>query len=188
MGLLTILRKNRQREREIRILILGLDNAGKTTIVHRLLGRDLSSISPTLGFAISTIAYGGFKLNVWDVGGQKSIRSFWRNYFEKTDAVVWVVDAADGEERLKECRKEMERVVTEERLSGATLLVLANKQDLPSALPASTISSLLGLDSPNALPGHHWAVWGCSAYDGRGLREAIGWCVSDVGGRLFLVD
>lgn len=80
----------------------------------------------------------GYTLNLWDVGGQKSLRSYWRNYFESTDGLVWVVDAADRM-RLDACREELNILLQEERLAGATLLVLANKQDLPGALSAQEI-------------------------------------------------
>lgn len=109
MSFLTILRKARLREHEARVLLLGLDNAGKTTVLYRLLGESLTDVSPTLGFEIRTVqravphvegAQGSgpdtISMNVWDVGGQTSLRSYWRNYFESTDAIVWVVDAADG--------------------------------------------------------------------------------------------
>lgn len=109
MSFLTILRKARLREHEARVLLLGLDNAGKTTVLYRLLGEPLTDVSPTLGFEIRTVqravphaegAQGNgpdaVSMNVWDVGGQTSLRSYWRNYFESTDAIVWVVDAADG--------------------------------------------------------------------------------------------
>lgn len=68
----------------------GLDNAGKTTIVKKFNGEDIEEISPTLGFNIKTMDYRGYKLNVWDVGGQKTLRSYWRNYFEATDGLIWV--------------------------------------------------------------------------------------------------
>uniref|UniRef100_A0A1I7XDH2 MSP domain-containing protein n=1 Tax=Heterorhabditis bacteriophora TaxID=37862 RepID=A0A1I7XDH2_HETBA len=100
MGLLTILRKQREKEREMRVLILGLDNAGKTTIMKKFLGEDLTTIEPTLGFNIKTVDFRGFTLNLWDVGGQTSLRSYWRNYFEQTDALVWVVDSCDSERLL----------------------------------------------------------------------------------------
>jgi GTPase SAR1 family protein len=80
----------------------------------------------------------GYTLNLWDVGGQKSLRSYWRNYFESTDGLVWVVDSADRM-RLDACREELNILLLEERLAGATLLVLANKQDLPGALSAQEI-------------------------------------------------
>ena len=95
MGLLTILKKMKEKEKEVRLLMLGLDNAGKTTILKKFNGEDISTISPTLGFNIKTLEHQGFKLNIWDVGGQKSLRSYWKNYFETTDGLIWVVDSAD---------------------------------------------------------------------------------------------
>uniref|UniRef100_A0A3B3QW10 ADP-ribosylation factor-like protein 2 n=1 Tax=Paramormyrops kingsleyae TaxID=1676925 RepID=A0A3B3QW10_9TELE len=138
MGLLTILKKMKHKEREMRLLMLGLDNAGKTTILKKFNGEDVSTISPTLGFNIKTLEHRGFKLNIWDVGGQKSLRSYWRNYFESTDGLVWVVDSAD-KLRLADCRQELSALLLEERLAGATLLVFANKQDLPGALSKDEI-------------------------------------------------
>ena len=82
-----------------------------------------------------------FSLNIWDVGGQKSLRSYWRNYFETTDGLIWVVDSADRR-RLDDCRKELHQLLQEERLLGATLLVFANKQDLPGALSAEEIQNV----------------------------------------------
>ena len=93
----------KRKEREIRVLVVGLDNAGKTTVVKKINGEDISKISPTLGFNISSLHLNAYRLNVWDVGGQKTLRTFWRNYFEKTDALVWVVDSADVA-RLQDCR------------------------------------------------------------------------------------
>ena len=95
MGLLTILKKLREEEREMRILMLGLDGAGKTTVVRKLLERDVNVIEPTLGFNIDTVQFDAYNVNVWDVGGQKSIRTFWKNYFERTEGLIWVVDCAD---------------------------------------------------------------------------------------------
>ena len=94
MGLLSILRKLKEKEKDVRILMLGLDNAGKTTILKKFNGEDINSISPTLGFNIKTLEHKGYNLNIWDVGGQKSLRSYWRNYFETTDGLIWVVDSA----------------------------------------------------------------------------------------------
>merc|ERR1712032_1128708 len=115
MGLLSILKKLKQKEKEMRILMLGLDNAGKTTILKRISGEDIHTIAPTLGFNIKTLEFEGYKLNIWDVGGQKTIRSYWRNYFEQTDGLVWVVDSTDTA-RLEDCRIELSCVLQEERL------------------------------------------------------------------------
>ena len=91
----------------------GLDNAGKTTILKKLNGEDITTISPTLGFNIKTLEHNGYSLNIWDVGGQKSLRSYWRNYFETTDGLIWVVDSAD-KRRLEDCKKELHQLLQEE--------------------------------------------------------------------------
>ncbi|XGW07936.1 hypothetical protein V3C99_010784 [Haemonchus contortus] len=184
MGLLSILRKQREREREIRVLILGLDNAGKTTITKKFLGEDLSLVEPTLGFNIKTVDFQGFTINFWDVGGQKSLRSYWRNYFEQTDALIWVVDSGD-QERLLACRDELRSLLGEERLSGASLLVLANKQDLPSAARVTDIAKMLELEE---IKSHHWRIYSCSAMTGENLLEAVSWMCDDVASRIFTLE
>ncbi|TYI33146.1 hypothetical protein ES332_A04G112000v1 [Gossypium tomentosum] len=120
----------------------GLDNSGKTTIVLKINGEDTSVISPTLGFNIKTITYQKYTLNIWDVGGQRTIRSYWRNYFEQTDGLVWVVDSSDLR-RLDDCKMELDNLLKEERLSGASLLILANKQDIKGALTQAEIAKIL---------------------------------------------
>ena len=72
----------------MRILMLGLDNSGKTTALKQLAGEDINSITPTQGFNIKSVQHSGFKLNVWDIGGQKHIRPYWKNYYTNTDAIV----------------------------------------------------------------------------------------------------
>lgn len=162
----------------------GLDNAGKTTILKKFNGEDIDTISPTLGFNIKTLEHRGFKLNIWDVGGQKSLRSYWRNYFESTDGLIWVVDCADRM-RLQDCKHELQNLLVEERLAGATLLVFANKQDLPGALPAEKIRELLDLDS---IKTHHWLILGCSAVTGDNLLKGIDWVIDDIASRIFTMD
>lgn len=189
MGLLTILRKVKERERDVRVLVLGLDNAGKTTVVRRLRGADTSTVAPTLGFDISTMLHGGCNVNFWDVGGQQTIRAYWRNYFERTDAIVWVMDAADRA-RLSDCRDELGVLLEEERLAGATLLVLANKQDLPGALDCDEIADVLGLREAVGL-NRHWRVAGCAATKEESqklLRASIDWLVADIGARVFMAE
>ena len=101
----------------MRLLMLGLDNAGKTTVVKKFNGEDIDLIAPTLGFNIKTLEYRGYKLNIWDVGGQTSLRSYWRNYFEQTDGLIWVVDSADRA-RLADCKAELQVLLQQERLAG----------------------------------------------------------------------
>ncbi|TDZ23902.1 ADP-ribosylation factor-like protein 2 [Colletotrichum orbiculare MAFF 240422] len=157
--MLSILRKARLKDKEMRILMLGLDNAGKTTIVKKIMGEDVNTVSPTLGFIIKTIDYDGYKLNIWDVGGQKTLRSYWRNYFEKTDALIWVVDATDRL-RIEDCKEELHGLLQEERLSGASLLVFANKTDVNGCMDEREILEGLQLASIRT---HSWHILRCSA-------------------------
>eukprot|EP01116_Phalansterium_solitarium_P005298 TRINITY_DN1682_c0_g1_i1.p1 TRINITY_DN1682_c0_g1~~TRINITY_DN1682_c0_g1_i1.p1 ORF type:complete len:205 (+),score=52.90 TRINITY_DN1682_c0_g1_i1:57-617(+) len=186
MGLLTILRKIKLKEKEMRLLMLGLDNAGKTTILKKFNGEDIDEISPTLGFNIKTLEYNSFKLNVWDVGGQKSLRSYWRNYFEENDGVVWVVDSADRR-RLEDCRAELQQLLKEEKLAGASLLIFANKQDVEGALTAEQIVDVLDLRGSIGV-NRHWNIVACSAYTGAGLLEGVDWIVSDIASRIYMLE
>ncbi|KJY01073.1 adp-ribosylation factor family protein [Zymoseptoria brevis] len=180
--MLSILRKARLKDKEMRILMLGLDNAGKTTIVKKIMDEDVNSVSPTLGFIIKTIDYEGYKLNIWDVGGQKTLRTYWKNYFEKTDTLIWVVDATDRE-RIDDCRQELKGLLVQERLMGASLLVFKNKSDVPGCMSEDDIRKGLQLDSVLT---HKWHILPCSAMTGLNLQEGLQWVVQDAKDRLFL--
>ncbi|KZV68924.1 ARF/SAR superfamily [Peniophora sp. CONT] len=181
MGLLTIIRKNRQKEKEMRVLFLGLDNAGKTTILKKLNGEDIMSVSPTLGFNIKTFVHNNYTLNVWDVGGQRTLRPYWRNYFEQTDALVWVVDSGDRL-RMQDCKEELHSLLLEDRLAGASLLVFANKQDIDGSMHDNEIAAALDLHS---IRSHEWKIVGCSAVSGKNLVEGLDWIVNNVASRLY---
>merc|ERR1712125_15923 len=116
MGLLSILKKMKKDEKEARILMLGLDNAGKTTILKKMSEEDISHIMPTQGFNIKSLVHEGFKLNVWDIGGQKTIRPYWSSYFESSDALVYVVDSSDVRP-LEESGQELRDLVAEDKLA-----------------------------------------------------------------------
>ncbi|KAG5919806.1 hypothetical protein E4U61_000555 [Claviceps capensis] len=193
--MLSILRKARLKDKEMRILMLGLDNAGKTTIVKKIMGEDVHTVSPTLGFIIKTIDYDGFTLHQWegqrdkklltrtgDVGGQKTLRSYWRNYFEKTDALIWVVDATDRL-RIQDCKEELHGLLLEERLSGASLLIFSNKTDVEGCMDEHDIRTALRLDE---IRSHQWHILRCSAMTGKNLQEGLAWVVADAKKRLFL--
>ena len=158
-----------------------MDNAGKTTIMKRLKGEPIDTISPTLGFSIKTLERNGYKLNLWDVGGQKSLRSFWRNYFECTDGIIWVVDSAD-KRRLEDCKEELHKLLQEERILGASLLVLANKQDLPGAMSFEDIKEILELDN---IKTHHWKILKTSAVTSENLFDGIDWIIQDISSRVY---
>mmetsp|Transcript_22217 Transcript_22217/g.50883 ORF Transcript_22217/g.50883 Transcript_22217/m.50883 type:complete len:145 (-) Transcript_22217:443-877(-) len=129
------------RRKEVRILILGLDNAGKTTILYRLQNESDEAIQtiPTIGFNVETLQYKNIKFQVWDLGGQTSIRPYWRCYYPNTDAIIFVVDSADTE-RMGIARGELSAMLEEDELKESILLVFANKQDQKGALNAQQVS------------------------------------------------
>ncbi|AWP17962.1 putative ADP-ribosylation factor-like protein 3 [Scophthalmus maximus] len=164
MGLLSILRKLKSTpDQEVRILLLGLDNGGKTTLLKQLASEDISHITPTQGFNIKSVQSQGFKLNVWDIGGQRKIRPYWRNYFENTDVLIYVIDSADRK-RFEETGQELAELLDEEKLSGVPVLIFANKQDLLTAAPASEIAEGLNL---HTIRDRMWQIQSCSALTAR---------------------
>jgi len=140
MGLLQYLRKLKKSDTELRILLLGLDNAGKTSVMKKLSDEDITQIMPTQGFNVKSIKSADFKLNVWDIGGQKAIRPYWKHYFDNTDALVFVIDSADVK-RIEDAGRELASLLDEEKLSGVPVLIFANKQDLTHAMTAEEVSS-----------------------------------------------
>eukprot|EP01038_Epipyxis_sp_PR26KG_P004110 gene4110-5860_t len=176
MGLLDLLRKLKKTDNEARILVLGLDNSGKTTILKKLSDEDISQIMPTQGFNIKSLMHDGFKLNVWDIGGQKSIRPYWRNYYDQTDALIYVIDSAD-KRRMEETGVELMNLLEEEKLAGVPVLLFANKQDLMSALTPAELTAELGL---NELREQTWSIVACSARTGEGLQEGLEWLVEQI--------
>eukprot|EP00049_Salpingoeca_infusionum_P024690 m.16686 g.16686 ORF g.16686 m.16686 type:complete len:181 (-) comp7176_c0_seq1:385-927(-) len=161
-------------EKEMRILILGLDGAGKTTILYRLQVGEVVSTVPTIGFNVETVTYQNLKFQVWDLGGQTSIRPYWRCYYSNTDAIVYVVDSADTE-RMGISKSELVSMLEEEELKNAVLLVMANKQDMPGAMPPAKVSEALGL---SALKNRQWHIVKTSATKGEGLDEGMDWLVN----------
>lgn len=90
--------------KEMRILMLGLDAAGKTTILYRLKLAEVVTTIPTVGFNVETVEYKNIKFNVWDVGGQDKIRRLWRYYFQGTDGLIYVVDSSDRD-RIQDAKE-----------------------------------------------------------------------------------
>ncbi|RPA77754.1 ARF/SAR superfamily [Ascobolus immersus RN42] len=163
-------------KKEVRILILGLDNAGKTTLLYRLKIGEVVTTVPTIGFNVESVTYKNLNFNVWDLGGQTSIRPYWRCYYANTAAVIFVIDATDRE-RLETAREELYAMLNEDELKDAALLVFANKQDQPGVLGAAEISSALGLAS---FKERSWSIVGCSAVTGEGVSEGMDWLVTTV--------
>lgn len=161
--------------KEMRILMLGLDAAGKTTILYKLkLGQSVTTI-PTVGFNVETVTYKNVKFNVWDVGGQDKIRPLWRHYYTGTQGLIFVVDCADRD-RIDEARIELHRIINDREMRDAIILIFANKQDLPDAMKPHEIQEKLGL---TRIRDRNWYVQPSCATSGDGLYEGLTWLTSN---------
>ncbi|MBA0763430.1 hypothetical protein Gotri_012871, partial [Gossypium trilobum] len=186
-------------KKEMRILMVGLDAAGKTTILYKLKLGEIVTTIPTIGFNVETVEYKNISFTVWDVGGQDkllhvkrkgygwycsrfiySIRPLWRHYFQNTQGLIFVVDSNDRD-RVVEARDELHRMLNEDELRDAVLLVFANKQDLPNAMNAAEITDKLGLHS---LRQRHWYIQSTCATSGEGLYEGLDWLSNNIANKV----
>jgi small GTP-binding protein len=162
---------------ELRLLMVGLDAAGKTTILYHLkLDEAVTDTIPTIGFNVEVIEYKNITFTVWDIGGQDKIRTLWRLYFQETQGLIFVVDSNDRE-RIQEAKDELYRLLKEDELKRAALLVLANKQDLPNAMTASELSESLSLHS---LRSRNWYIQSTCALKGQGIFEGLEWLAQQI--------
>ena len=158
-------------KREVRMLMVGLDAAGKTTSLYQLkMGETVKTI-PTIGFNVETLDYKGLNFTVWDVGGQDKIRVLWKHYYQNTDGLIFVVDSNDRD-RAEDAAEELKKMLAEEELKDSVVLVMANKQDLKESMSPNEITDKLGMSQ---LKGRQWLVQGTSATSGQGLKEGLDW-------------
>lgn len=161
--------------KEMRILMLGLDSAGKTTILYRLkLGQNVTTI-PTVGFNVETVTFKNVKFNVWDVGGQEKIRPLWRHYYTGTQGLIFVIDCADRE-RMDEAKQELHRIINDREMKDVVILIFANKQDTPNAMLPQEVTEKIGLSQ---LRNRNWYVQPSCAKSGDGLQEGLTWLTSN---------
>jgi len=158
-------------KKDMRILMVGLDAAGKTTILYKLKLGEIVTTIPTIGFNVETVEYKNINFTVWDVGGQDKIRPLWRHYFQNTQGLIFVVDSNDRE-RVGEAAEELNKMLNEDELRNAVLLVFANKQDLPNAMSVAEVTDKLGLHS---LRTRKWYIQSTCATSGDGLYEGLDW-------------
>ncbi|XP_017686872.1 PREDICTED: ADP-ribosylation factor-like protein 14 [Lepidothrix coronata] len=159
------------REKQANIVMLGLDSAGKSTLLYKLRYKDTFLTTPTIGFNVDMIETGrDFTLTFWDVGGQEKMRQVWSNFLEGTDGLLYVVDSSD-KRRLEESRREFELILKNESIKNVPVVVLANKQDLPGALNAEEITRRFKMKK--YCSDRTWYVQPCCAITGEGLEEAL---------------
>ena len=176
-SLIHLLTGGSNKKKEIKILLLGLDNAGKTTMLKSLLGETVKNLPPTKGFNFQKINYKNTDFQIWDLGGQKSIRKFWDNYYEQqNDALIYVIDSSDTS-RLEESGKELYLILQQPELSNLPLLIFANKQDLNSSLSAEEILDQLNL---NRIIDRNWTIVASSSITKQGLTIGLDWLIKCV--------
>lgn len=181
--------------RELRILVLGLDNSGKTSrwstdtaILYKLKLKQTVKTMPTVGFNVETLTYKNTKFNIWvgalpltqDVGGQDKIRPLWRHYYSGTQGLVFVIDSRDRI-RLDEARQELHRILSDREMRHCVLLVFANKQDVAGAISPSELTDKLAL---HTLEDRAWFVQPCCATSGEGLFEGLSWLSQNIHDRV----
>lgn len=158
-------------KREVCIIMVGLDSAGKTTVLYRMkLGEKVSTI-PTLGFNVEKLEYKNITFTVWDLGGQHKTRAIWHSYHQETDALIFVVDASDRN-RIEEAHEELLKMLHREEMRTCVLLVLANKQDVTGAMQTAELTQKLGL---HGLGSRRYMVQETCAIAGEGLYEGLDW-------------
>merc|ERR1712187_285229 len=167
-------------KQDMRIVMVGLDAAGKTTVLYKLkLGEVVVTWIPTIGFNVETVEYKNISFQVWDIGGQDKIRKLWRHYYLGTHGAIFVIDSSDRD-RIEDAREEMDMMLREDEMRDAVLLVLANKQDLPGAMSSAEVGEKLGL---HAMRHRQWFVQSACAMTGAGLFEGLEWLSTTLASR-----
>jgi len=179
--LLSGLYKHITQKEEFFVLILGLDNAGKTTFLesaktkltpnHK--GANLSKITTTVGMNLGKIDTNGVRLNFWDLGGQEELQALWDKYYAECHAVIYVVDSGDGE-RVEESKETFDRMIKNENVRGVPLLVAANKQDLADCMGVREVKPLFESNTEE-LGCREVMVLATSGLTGDGVEEGIKW-------------
>ncbi|XP_071427005.1 ADP-ribosylation factor-like protein 11 [Pithys albifrons albifrons] len=160
----------RWRKRDAQVVMLGLDFAGKSTLLYKLKSSQAVETCPTVGFNVESLQTPcGVSFTLWDVGGQDSLRASWPEYLEDIDTLIFVLDSTDVA-RLPKAMAALEEALSHPSMAGIPVLLLANKQEVPGALPPAELGEML---QQGQLAGHHWVLRGCSAHTGQGLPEVL---------------
>lgn len=168
------------KRRDMNLLVVGLDNSGKTSIINFLKTSDskVNSVTPTVGFSVETFTTKSLNFTAFDMSGQSRYRNLWEHYYREADAIVFVIDSSD-KMRLVVCKEEFESMMNHPELRNKNIpvLILANKIDIRGAFTANDIRSQLELDR---LRNKKWHVFGSNALNGEGVGEAFDWLAQEL--------
>lgn len=159
----------------LHVVVIGLDSAGKTSLLYRLKFNEFVKSAPTKGFNMEKIkapvgSSRSITFQVWDVGGQEKLRPLWKSYTRRTDGMVFVVDSSEAE-RMEEAKVELHKITRTSENQGVPVLILANKQDVPNALSVAEVEKLLAMHELSTSTLNY--IQGCSAVDGIGLHQGL---------------
>ncbi|XP_017761637.1 PREDICTED: E3 ubiquitin-protein ligase TRIM23-like isoform X2 [Eufriesea mexicana] len=165
---------------DMRVVILGLDGAGKTSILSAMRGITLSGPPiPTIGFNVESLEYKNLVFTLWDVGGQQKFRPLWKHYYHNTQAVIFVIDASDRS-RFKEAQNELSKIVNERELKDALFLIYANKQDIVGCASVEELSDILCLQK--LCCGRAWHIQSSSLITNTcGSTQGLDWLTQQLG-------
>ncbi|XP_053170673.1 ADP-ribosylation factor-like protein 13B isoform X1 [Scomber japonicus] len=179
------LKRWREPARKVTLVMVGLDNAGKTATVRGIQGDNPQDVAPTVGFSKVDLKQGKFEVTIFDLGGGKRIRGIWKNYYSESHGVVFVVDSSDVQ-RIQETRETMAEVLQHPRIAGKPVLVLANKQDQEGALAEADIIENLSLEKLVNENKCLCQIEPCSAVLGYGkkvdksIKKGLNWLLSNI--------
>jgi ADP-ribosylation factor-like protein 6 len=166
------------RNREVSVLIVGLDNSGKSSLLNFLRPRESQSndIAPTVGFNVENFKCKGLTFNAFDMSGQSRYRTLWGNYYHTTDGIIFVVDSSD-KTRILVAREELQQLLAHPDISTRNIPILffANKMDIRDALSDVGVSSALSLDG---ITNKSWHICSSNALNGDGVADGIEWLSS----------
>ncbi|KAL9655231.1 hypothetical protein ABK040_009006 [Willaertia magna] len=164
-------------KQELELTLVGLQNAGKTTLVNTIsFGEMTEDTIPTIGFNMRKVTKGGVEIKLWDIGGQSKFRSMWERYCRGVGAIVYVVDSASDDQTFETAKKELHELVSKPSLASIPLLVLGNKNDLPNA---RTVQQVIDQMDLKALTGREVSCYSISAKNAVNIDKTLQWLIKN---------
>lgn len=176
-GLLSCVLERLALKRDAKLMMIGLDAAGKTTVLYNLKLGEVVTTIPTVGFNVETLEYKNLRMTVWDIGGQDKIRKLWRYYYDGNQGLIFVVDSSDRD-RIDIAREELQKTLEDQALRDVAVLVFANKQDLPNAMTVAEVCDKL--DLKGAAKHRKWFIQATCAVTSHGLIEGLDWLATAI--------